>query len=149
MFYPCQFFDILAAQTGWNIVHRHIRADGVSVGEEFKVKKFSVDAYVPEQKMVLEFLGDFYHGNPNKHDPNAMNPSRRKTFGELYTSTYERHKLIAEEGYKVYYVWESEFLKNKKHPRIFDIMHRWDDWEMLDPQPKRVRTQPIVYRLEE
>lgn len=145
--YPCQFFDIVSAQMGWNIVHRHTRADGVSVGEEFRVKNFSVDGYVPEHKIILEFLGDFYHGNPAKYDPNAINPTRRTTFGELYTNTYERHKTIASSGYRVYYIWESEFLKNRSHPRLFDVMHRWDDWEPLEQPAKRVRQEEAVMRL--
>lgn len=146
----CQFFDLLAQQTGFTIIHRHIRADSVPVGEELKIRlsndrKVSVDGYVAENNLVLEFLGDFVHGNPARYRPWQMNALRKTTFRTLYDETYARHRAIAERGYRVLYIWESEFKEYLRQPAteqatLLDRMHTWDDWPVLpaDPSPNDV-----------
>lgn len=141
----CRFFDTLMEQTGWNIIHRHIRHDGVSVGEEFRLRlqdrKLSVDGYVPEQKLIIEFLGDFYHGNPDKYNRDHMNKSRKRTFGDLYDDTYERHKHIAEAGYTIMYVWENDYKQVRDDVKLITLLKPWNDWKM------RSSSAPKLYRL--
>lgn len=71
--------------------------------------KLKVDGYDPETEGVYEFLGDFWHGNPEIYERDALNTKVNKTFGELYDLTFERIKSLEEAGYKVVYIWENDF----------------------------------------
>ncbi len=70
-----------------------------------------VDAYDPDTNTVYEFLGDYWHGNPEvgRFAPHKINKHSKKSFGKLYKETMERIDLLKENGYKVIYIWESDF----------------------------------------
>tara|TARA_X000000950_G_scaffold28011_1_gene30158 strand:+ start:889 stop:1020 length:132 start_codon:yes stop_codon:yes gene_type:complete len=40
-----------------------------------------------------------------------MNPSVKKTFGELYEITINKEKQLKKSGYKIVSIWESEWDK--------------------------------------
>ena len=70
---------------------------------------FRADAVDIENKIVWEFYGDYWHGNPNKYPPNGVNVINKKNFGELYAITMAREKVLIDAGYKVISIWESDF----------------------------------------
>jgi hypothetical protein len=72
-----------------------------------------VDGFDPETNTVYEFLGDYWHGNPNVYDSNDKNSVNKKTFGQLYEETETRISRLEEKGYKVVFIWESDFKRNK------------------------------------
>jgi G:T-mismatch repair DNA endonuclease (very short patch repair protein) len=72
-------------------------------------RNFKVDAII--DKVIYEFYGDYWHGNPNRYNPNDINKSVKKTFDELYKKTMKREKELTDCGYKVVSIWESEFEK--------------------------------------
>ena len=78
---------------------------------EFLVKtgkrRFFVDGLDPQTRTVYEFLGDYWHGNPQLYKSKDMNPSVHKTFGELFRQTMEKFRLLSEAGYTIVYRWES------------------------------------------
>lgn len=66
--------------------------------------------------VIYEFLGDFWHGNLQKYDKNEINEVIGKTFFDLNKKTKNRFKYFSCMGYKIKYIWESdwkEFIKNK------------------------------------
>lgn len=64
-------------------------------GGEFKIKDIGyVDGFCFETNTVYEFHGDFWHGNPNIYPPEKEHPMNGKLYGDLYTKTIERDKLI-------------------------------------------------------
>lgn len=77
-------------------------------------KIYIVDAYDPATNTIYEFWGDFYHGNPDIHDPNEINGIAKKTFGELFENTMKKREDILKAGYKLVEIWENEFNKQKK-----------------------------------
>lgn len=72
-------------------------------------RRFKVDGFDPIRKIVYEFNGDFWHGNPLMYDPCDMNPVCKKTYGELYGKMLEKKEILEGAGYKVVSIWESEF----------------------------------------
>jgi hypothetical protein len=80
---------------------------------EVKLKDlgFRVDGFDPETKTVYEFLGDYWHGNPAKYPADGINAHNKKSFGRLYEETKTRILRLEEKGYKVVFVWESDFNK--------------------------------------
>jgi hypothetical protein len=78
---------------------------------KFGNKIYCVDGIDFDRKIVYEFYGDFFHGNPDKFDPGKTNPLIKETFGSLYEKTIEKEKIIKLNGYEIVSVWESDFLK--------------------------------------
>ncbi len=76
-------------------------------------KKYIVDGYIHENKMIYEYLGDYWHGNPKVFDKNSLNKTCDKTHGELYQEFLIRSKELKELGYNIKFMWESEWLKNE------------------------------------
>jgi len=78
---------------GDNVVHKH-RVDGIN--HEF-------DFYVPNENILVEFDGDYWHGNSTKHE---LMPKMKRQYrlDESYTRTAEML------GYIVRRVWASEAL---------------------------------------
>ncbi len=94
-----------------NIFIQHAN-NGGEITIKINKKLFKFDGYCKETNTVYEFLGDFWHGNPNKYNQNDINPLNKKTFGELYNETLKRLELIKNEGYNIITIWESNY-KNK------------------------------------
>lgn len=77
-------------------------------------RKFNVDALDEKNKIIYEFNGDYWHGNPNRFNPNDMNKVVKKTFGELYQKTIDKQKYLEANGYTVISIWESQWKQLKK-----------------------------------
>lgn len=75
---------------------------------------FCADGYAPVENIIYEFYGNFWHGNPNTHNPQDINPISKKSFGSLYKDTMKREKQLKKAGYKIVSIWESDWLELKK-----------------------------------
>ena len=82
-------------------------------------KTIRPDGIDREKKIVYEYLGSYWHGNPRKHNPDEMNYKARKTFGQLYRETIKREELIKKAGYKLISIWDDEWedLKKQMKPK--------------------------------
>lgn len=85
--------------------HRQVR---IKVGN----KHIRVDGYDSTTNTIYEFLGDYWHGNISKYCPTDINEKNQKTYGELFNETIERFTKIQTEGYKIVWIWESEYKKS-------------------------------------
>jgi len=88
--------------------------DSLSVEiREYYIKDLGlrVDGFDPETNTVYEFLGDYWHGNPEIFPAEKLNPTSRKLYGELFKETMERISILKECGYKVVAIWENNYLK--------------------------------------
>lgn len=66
-------------------------------------------------KKVIEFAGDYWHGNPAKFASDHFNTHTQCTAKELYDKTLERNKILEEvHGCKVLLIWENDYKKNKQ-----------------------------------
>lgn len=74
-------------------------------------KKYKVDGYDINSNTIYEFLGDYWHGNPNVHDPNKINSHNKYTFRELYVGTNIRLETFKKAGYNLVFIWEHDYLK--------------------------------------
>jgi hypothetical protein len=74
-------------------------------------RKFCVDGLFRDQKIIYEFLGNYWHGHPIKFDPEQINEVNKKKFSELFDDTVERIRLFRKHGYKVICIWETNFDK--------------------------------------
>lgn len=78
---------------------------------KFKIKNkfYKFDAFDPKTNTIYEFYGDYWHGNPKIFNPNDMNRSNKKLFGDLYIQTINREKFLIKNGYKIIYIWEHDW----------------------------------------
>ena len=78
---------------------------------------------------VFEVLGDYHHSNPLYYKPNDISPKKGMTHKQNYEYTMNRIKHIEEQGYKVFYIWITDFrrftrdLESNEHCNIFDYMN--------------------------
>ena len=86
----------------------NVREHKIEVGDSF----IRVDGFCPREKIVYEFLGDYWHGNPKKYSAEEINPTNKKSYGKLHQEWLDRKTLLEDKGYKVVYIWESDFLKS-------------------------------------
>jgi hypothetical protein len=69
---------------------------------------YKADGYCEDTNTIYEFHGDYWHGNPKIFDPNEMNKTVGKTFGELYENTLRKKEYILSLGFNYVEMWESE-----------------------------------------
>lgn len=72
-------------------------------------KKFFVDGLIKSKKIVYEYNGDYWHGNPDLYDSKDIHPEAGVTFGYLWKKTQEKKQTLEEAGFTVISIWESEF----------------------------------------
>jgi hypothetical protein len=121
----CTFFDKLETELCVKIVHRHY-TDTLSSGSEFRVPgtPYRVDGLVVGTNIVLEVLGDFWHGNPDFFAEDRVNPVVKLTYGQLRRETFDRFERITTAGYIVFYVWESA-LKRNPIQKVCNLLTRY------------------------
>ena len=81
---------------------------------QVKIGKKRVDGYDPENKIIYEFLGDYFHGNPLLFKTDEYNKRCHVTHGELYTQTIKRFDVLKSMGYTIKYVWEYDWKRYLK-----------------------------------
>jgi len=74
-------------------------------------RHFCADGFFQKEKVVYEFLGDFWHGHPIKFNPNDFNDVNKQKFSYLFEKTVEKIKFLRANGYKVICIWESIYDK--------------------------------------
>lgn len=79
-----------------------------------------VDGFDPETNTVYEFLGDYWHGNPEIYNKDDINPHNKKSYGDLYCNTLKRLKSIKDAGYLIHCVWEQDYNTGK----LFSVLLR-------------------------
>ena len=58
------------------------------------------------EKVVMEFHGDFWHGNPQLYSKSTLNPVTNTTMGDLYMNTLDKQRYLEERGYTYMCIWE-------------------------------------------
>ena len=102
-----QWLKFLSQTEGLNIQHARN-------GGEKAIEHYRVDGYCETEngdRIVLEFHGDLWHGNPTKYSRSTVNPFNQLTMGELYDKTIEKQRYLESLGYVYRFVWESDFDK--------------------------------------
>ena len=82
-------------------------------------KYFLVDALDTENKIIYEYLGDYWHGNLAVYAPDKINKNNKQSFQELYNKTLLKFQTLSSLGYKIIYTWENDWL-NSKINRVFN-----------------------------
>jgi very-short-patch-repair endonuclease len=75
------------------------------------------DFYFPDKNLIVEYYGDYWHGNPNIYFEESLlgRGSNRYTAEMKWKSDREKENFAINSGYNILIIWESEFNKNKKN----------------------------------
>lgn len=82
---------------------------------QVRIGRYIVDGYDTETNTIYEFNGDYWHGNPYKYKKDDINPSCKKSFGELYRKTIDKERTLLNKGYNIISIWESEYINKNKN----------------------------------
>ena len=93
--------------------------DHIVEGLQSKSGTSKVDGWIKNTKTVLEFRGDYYHGNPEKFNMEDLNPTTKCCFGLLYDRTMDRMSELHRLGFTVVYVWENTYRQWKTQAGLF------------------------------
>ena len=102
----------------------------------YYVEKTSLDlggrTIIPDMiiggNIVIEFNGDFWHGNPRIYDENDM-LSDGISAKEKWEQDKERTKILEDNGFRVHVIWEMDYKKNKQEViKKIDLMLNWDEY---------------------
>lgn len=112
----CAFIDLYENETGTNVQHCHYDTETKRVvGTEFAPHEWprkKVDGFYEEAdgtKVVLEFLGDVWHGHPRFWDEDETAITFfNKSYKYLFEKTEENMRKLCSLGFTVLYVWQSE-----------------------------------------
>ena len=112
-----QFLNDLAKERKVEIQHAENKGEYIIKDPDFKCL-YKCDGYYEQnnKKYIVEFHGNYYHGNPRIYKSDSVCKLRRITFGELYDKTMERMYRIKALGYEVIYIWEQDY-KQYLHDR--------------------------------
>ena len=69
------------------------------------------DLTIESKKVIIEFHGDYWHGNPNKYG--ADHDIRGVKASEKWQRDEQKRKLAEKQGYDYIVVWEADFKKDK------------------------------------
>lgn len=102
---------------------------------EFKIDNYRVDGYCAANNTVYEFLGSYWHGDPNAYDPSTYNRRMQCPMGVLCDRTLRRQHDIEHAGFNYVGMWESEWdLQVKRDPEIRLFVESSDVTMPLDPR---------------
>ena len=75
--------------------------------------KYFADGYSKTKNTILEYHGDYYHGNPEFYNLEELNKRTKTTYGELYENTLQKQRFCEDSGYNYISIWESEWFRFK------------------------------------
>jgi len=77
---------------------------------------YIVDGIDKQTNTVFEYLGDYWHGNPNTIPSSTKIKNKNMTCQQAYEYTFKRFSDIKNLGYNIKYIWESDWNAWKKNP---------------------------------
>jgi hypothetical protein len=91
----------------------YLKIPNTNLHRQVYISNKQVDGFDPIMKIIYEYLGDYWHGNPEKYNQNEINVKCHKTFGELYVDTINKFKKLKSLGHGIKYIWENDWKRFK------------------------------------
>lgn len=108
--------------------------DGLAYGPDekwirTKTAAGPVDCYDPETKRIIEFYGDYWHGNPAKYLPTDLVRDGRRGMVTVADKTARDNNRVEElraAGYSVLIVWENDYVQDPAGVVAKCVDFMWD-----------------------
>ena len=95
------------------IVNGILEGLGVVYEREYFIDYYSCDNYLLEHKLIIEVMGDYWHGNPKRYneDKYRLNKIQQKT---ILKDKQKKGYIEKKYGVSILYIWESDLNKESK-----------------------------------
>jgi hypothetical protein len=80
----------------------------------FEKRKIYPDILINDN-FIIECMGDYFHCNPKRFNENYLNLKINKLAKDIWQADENRKEVLEKNSYKVYYIWESEWIKDKNN----------------------------------
>ena len=80
--------------------------------EEAQIGRRFVDFLVKDEKIIIEVLGDYWHGNPMFYNGNFFIEQIGLTVDEKRKKDQQRKQELINKGYKILEFWEHDIRHN-------------------------------------
>lgn len=75
--------------------------------DEYNIKYYSMDIYLPDSGLMIEIMGDYWHTNPvSKFKEPKNEPQKNRIYKDKAKHTYVKNEY----GIEILYLWESDIL---------------------------------------
>ncbi|MFW6242881.1 MAG: NUMOD3 domain-containing DNA-binding protein [bacterium] len=105
-----EFYNLLLDYNK-NLIQNH----KIKIGDSWIIP----DIFEPYKHVIIEFFGDYFHCNPKQFYPNDE-IRKNQCAKEIWEHDLNRIKKLEFEGYRVFIVWEDDFL-NKRNEVLTEI----------------------------
>ena len=108
----------------------------LSEDKEYRIPEtnYTVDGFDSLTNTIYEFHGDYWHGNPKIYDPEKINPTCKKSYGQLFKNTLHKELLCRNKGYNYECIWEYEWSSIVNN--IILIQKIWRKYKKITYQKK-------------
>lgn len=85
----------------------------IDYNREYVIQYYSCDLYLPKHNLIIEVMGDYWHGNPLKYNSQKydMNDIQAKT---ILKDKQKKSYISSHTGISILYLWESDINKDIK-----------------------------------
>lgn len=87
---------------------------GYSVKAQFQIGSLKYDLLLNELNILIEYNGDYWHCNPKKYDSNYFHKKKKLHAKDIWHHDLLKKIIAEEKGYKLFIIWESDFMFNKE-----------------------------------
>ena len=100
----------LSSKKETEFIERCVKPLGVEYDTQYYLKDLHhfCDVYIPSKNMIIEFQGDYWHGNPNKYSNDELSEYQKKKV----TKDNELREYCSENGINLIEIWESDYDKD-------------------------------------
>lgn len=104
---------------------------------EHVVEGIACDIVDLQNKIVVEYYGDFWHMNPKKYDPSYFNKATKLTAKEKWDADRKRNFVLRRHGYEVIVIWELDWKSDKQ--KVLDYISRRSFVKYVAPPSKPIK----------
>jgi hypothetical protein len=129
----CRFIDRLQIELGVRIQHKHANPETkVFEGVEHRPAEWpqkGVDGFYVDSDgtyTAIEYLGNIYHGHPDLWEKTKWTRNK-KTCQENFEDTEKKLRKLKSLGYRVIYIWSSEYKNIKGLQSTMSICREFQD----------------------
>lgn len=90
--------------------YQHLNWEIEKFISESEIRCFT-DIVCEEQKLIIEFYGDYWHCNPDDkryNDPKFLHQKKQQTAEQIWADDLNRNSRLENIGYKVFIIWEKD-----------------------------------------
>lgn len=87
---------------------------GFKITAQFNIGSLKYDLLINDKNVLIEYNGDYWHCNPRKYKATDYNFKKSMTAKEIWEHDEKKAVLAKEKGYKLFIIWEMDFILNKQ-----------------------------------